>query len=131
MTVFNYWTVAKSKLCTSAAGVLSPDFQTWLVKCTGAMKMAFSAQLTVQGQAQRLSGERESEKEQRAGRGEGCWLDLPPSPPPAKRLQLYLLQEQGCVNLSCLNFKHDLDFFPPRTTNSVNSLRSGSHYPHC
>lgn len=62
--------------------------------------MAFSAQLTEQGQAQRLSGERASEKEQQIGRGNGCWVDLPPSPPPAMRLQLYMLQEQACVNLS-------------------------------
>lgn len=97
MTVFNYWTVAKSKLCTSAAGVLSPDFQTWLVKCTGAMKMAFSAQLTEQGQAQGLSGERGSEKERHGG----GWLpgSFTPSPP-LTRLQLYMLQEPSCVSLS-------------------------------
>lgn len=128
MTVFNYWTVAKSKLCTSAAGVLSPDFQTWLVKCTGAMKMAFSAQLTEQGQAQGLSGERGSEKEQHR-RGDGCRVHLPLLPP-NKTSAVHAARVKLCQPV-CLNFKHSSDVFPPlHPTNSPNRLRSGSCCPH-
>lgn len=107
MTVFNYWTVAKSKLCTSAAGVLSPDFQTWMVKCTEAMRTAFSAQLTEQGQAQGCQ-EKGEVKRNSMGGGGGCRVHLPPSPP-TLRLQLYVLQEWSCLSLS---FEHSLDLFP-------------------
>lgn len=53
-----------------------------------------------------------------------------PSPPPARRLQLYVLQEQTCVNLPACTLNTIYRMFSPQMTNSLNSLRSGSRYPH-
>lgn len=88
--------------------------------------MAFSAQLTEQGQAQRLSGERESEKEQQTGRGNGCWLDLPPLSSPSNETSAVHATRASLCQPVCLNFKHNLYYFFPQTTNAPNNLRYGS-----
>lgn len=91
--------------------------------------MAFCAQLTEQGHAQRLSGAGESQKELQAGRGDG------PHPPhllssPSKETPAVRAARADLCQPVCLNFKHNLDHFLPQMTNSLSSLRSGSRYPH-
>lgn len=129
MTVFNYWTVAKSKLCTSAAGVLSPDFQTWMVKCTEAMRMAFSAQLTEQGQAWGCQEKGGVNRNSMVGWG-GCRVHLPPSPPPWDFSCTCYKSE--AVSACQPKFWAELRSVPPAptSTNSPNNLRSRSDCPH-
>lgn len=77
--------------------------------------MAFSAQLTEQGQAQGLSGERGSEKERHGGGGEGMAAGfIYPFSPPNKTSAVHAARAELCQPV-CLNFKHNSDVSPPCT----------------